>query len=55
MNAKEHLDRVIDFVSTKFCEVCKEDCDQCQYYDKGNCPILVAESYLYEEEGYEDE
>ena len=54
MNAIEHLKNVIDFVSSEFCEVCREDCNTCTHYGNGSCPILTAEDFLTEE-GYSDD
>lgn len=54
MNAETHLNKVIDFVTEEFCEVSREDCEECTHYDDGNCPILLAQEYL-SEEGLTDE
>ncbi|MBQ3420719.1 MAG: hypothetical protein IJH34_03435 [Romboutsia sp.] len=43
------LSQVIEFVDKEFCGVDEQDCDCCNYYDLGNCPVLLAKQYLKEE------
>ena len=54
MNVYTALQNIVEFVEKEFCEVGSQDCDCCEHFDLGHCPVHQAKELL-SEEGYVDE
>jgi len=48
------LSNLVNFIEKEFCGFDEQDCDCCNHYDLGNCPVHLSKQYL-EELDYVDE
>ena len=52
MSVYDNLSKLVNFTKKNFCEQDSSDCENCNHFDRGRCPVVLAEELL-QEEGYE--